>query len=96
VNSSRSQPANPCLQGRRYETVLQCSNRAQTHFFCHANMTAQLLASELANLIQESKRKQNDLRQVGTAHCDGLSSNSHSGHHTSFILLVRFRYSTAD
>jgi hypothetical protein len=27
-------------------------------------MTAQLLASELANLIQESKRKHNDLRQV--------------------------------
>jgi len=27
-------------------------------------MTAQLLASELANLIQESKRKHNDLRQA--------------------------------
>jgi hypothetical protein len=27
-------------------------------------MTSQLLASELANLIQESKRKHNDLRQV--------------------------------
>lgn len=27
-------------------------------------MTAQLLASELSNLIQESKRKHNDLRQV--------------------------------
>lgn len=27
-------------------------------------MTAQLLASELGNLIQESKRKNNDLRQV--------------------------------
>lgn len=27
-------------------------------------MTAQLLASELNNLIQESKRKHNDLRQV--------------------------------
>lgn len=27
-------------------------------------MTAQLVASELANLIQESKRKNNDLRQV--------------------------------
>jgi hypothetical protein len=29
-------------------------------------MTSQLLASELANLIQESKRKHNDLRQVRT------------------------------
>ena len=29
-------------------------------------MTAQLLASELSNLIQESKRKHNDLRQVPT------------------------------
>ncbi len=29
-------------------------------------MTAQLLASELANLIQESKRKNSDLRQVRT------------------------------
>ena len=28
-------------------------------------MTAQLLTSELNNLIQESKRKHNDLRQVG-------------------------------
>jgi hypothetical protein len=28
-------------------------------------MTTQLLATELANLIQESKRKHNDLRQVG-------------------------------
>ena len=28
-------------------------------------MTSQLLASELGNLIQESKRKHNDLRQVG-------------------------------
>lgn len=27
-------------------------------------MTTQLLATELANLIQESKRKHNDLRQV--------------------------------
>jgi len=27
-------------------------------------MTTHLLASELANLIQESKRKHNDLRQV--------------------------------
>ena len=27
-------------------------------------MTTQLLATELANLIQESKRKNNDLRQV--------------------------------
>lgn len=27
-------------------------------------MTAQLLATELANLIQESKRKNNDLRQA--------------------------------
>lgn len=34
-------------------------------------MTAQLLASELANLIQESKRKHNDLRQVCTTHCAG-------------------------
>jgi hypothetical protein len=34
-------------------------------------MTTQLLASELANLIQESKRKHNDLRQVRdtVAHC---------------------------
>ena len=30
-------------------------------------MTAQLLASELSNLIQESKRKHNDLRQVPRA-----------------------------
>jgi hypothetical protein len=30
-------------------------------------MTAQLLASELSNLIQESKRKHNDLRQVPLA-----------------------------
>lgn len=30
-------------------------------------MTAQLLASELNNLIQESKRKHNDLRQVRDA-----------------------------
>ena len=28
-------------------------------------MTTQLLATELANLIQESKRKHSDLRQVG-------------------------------
>lgn len=28
-------------------------------------MTTQLLATELANLIQESKRKHNDLRHVG-------------------------------
>lgn len=27
-------------------------------------MTSQLLASELTNLVQESKRKHNDLRQV--------------------------------
>jgi hypothetical protein len=31
-----------------------------------SNMTTQLLANELANLIQESKRKHNDLRQVRT------------------------------
>ena len=29
-------------------------------------MTTQLLASELTNLVQESKRKHNDLRQVST------------------------------
>jgi hypothetical protein len=39
-------------------------------------MTAQLLASELANLIQESKRKHNDLRQVRLTHC-ALSDQFH-------------------
>ena len=36
-------------------------------------MTAQILASELANLIQESKRKHPDLRNVslsGSAGCE--------------------------
>ncbi len=31
---------------------------------CNKKMTAQVLASELGNLIQESKRKHNDLKQV--------------------------------
>jgi hypothetical protein len=35
-------------------------------------MTAQLLASELNNLIQESKRKHNDLRQVRDTTCGSL------------------------
>ncbi|KAL2161882.1 hypothetical protein VTH06DRAFT_7666 [Thermothelomyces fergusii] len=37
-------------------------------------MTAQLLASELANLIQESKRKHNDLRQAAEKSLDELKS----------------------
>ncbi|KAK4118513.1 hypothetical protein N657DRAFT_606121 [Parathielavia appendiculata] len=37
-------------------------------------MTAQLLASELANLIQESKRKHNDLRQAAEKSLDELRS----------------------
>ncbi|KAK3291338.1 uncharacterized protein B0H64DRAFT_367410 [Chaetomium fimeti] len=37
-------------------------------------MTAQLLASELANLIQESKRKHNDLRQATEKSLDELKS----------------------
>jgi hypothetical protein len=32
-------------------------------------MTTQLLATELTNLIQESKRKHNDLRQAGCTAC---------------------------
>ena len=42
-------------------------------------MTAQLLASELANLIQESKRKHNDLRQVRGA----LRTVCSGGHFTT-------------
>ncbi|KAL2140535.1 hypothetical protein VTI28DRAFT_3653 [Corynascus sepedonium] len=37
-------------------------------------MTAQLLASELANLIQESKRKHNDLRQAAEKSLEELKS----------------------
>ncbi|KAK3349862.1 hypothetical protein B0T25DRAFT_582706 [Lasiosphaeria hispida] len=37
-------------------------------------MTAQLLASELANLIQESKRKHNDLRQAAEKSLEDLKS----------------------
>ncbi|KAK4190869.1 hypothetical protein QBC35DRAFT_488398 [Podospora australis] len=37
-------------------------------------MTSQLLASELANLIQESKRKHNDLRQAAEKSLDELKS----------------------
>ncbi|KAL2150624.1 hypothetical protein VTH82DRAFT_7187 [Thermothelomyces myriococcoides] len=37
-------------------------------------MTTQLLASELANLIQESKRKHNDLRQAAEKSLDELKS----------------------
>ncbi|KAL2021668.1 hypothetical protein VTK56DRAFT_6760 [Thermocarpiscus australiensis] len=37
-------------------------------------MTAQLLASELANLIQESKRRHNDLRQAAEKSLDELKS----------------------
>jgi hypothetical protein len=33
-----------------------------------SNMTAQLLNSELSNLIQESKRKHTDLRVVRLSH----------------------------
>lgn len=50
-------------------------------------MTAQLLASELNNLIQESKRKHNDLRQVpplkGQAH---LAFNSRGLSHMLMII----------
>lgn len=35
-------------------------------------MTTQLLATELANLIQESKRKHNDLRQVRALASDNI------------------------
>ena len=45
-------------------------------------MTAHLLASELANLIQESKRKHNDLRQVRgvmrTVYSGGHFTTAHS------------------
>ncbi|KAK3303625.1 uncharacterized protein B0T15DRAFT_402137 [Chaetomium strumarium] len=37
-------------------------------------MTSQLLASELANLVQESKRKHNDLRQAAEKSLDELKS----------------------
>jgi hypothetical protein len=47
------------------KTGLQCGSKIPAPFIDDANMTSQLLASELANLIQESKRKHNDLRQVG-------------------------------
>jgi surfactin synthase thioesterase subunit len=46
-------------------------------------MTTQLLATELANLIQESKRKHNDLRQVGQP--------SPSGNNYSQVNFVRDR-----
>ena len=50
----------------RFDTGLQTCNATiiKSNIFGDANMTSQLLASELANLIQESKRKHNDLRQV--------------------------------
>jgi hypothetical protein len=37
-------------------------------------MTTQLLATELANLIQESKRKHNDLRQAAEKSLEELKS----------------------
>lgn len=37
-------------------------------------MTSQLLASELTNLIQESKRKHNDLRQVSPSSSSQLTT----------------------
>lgn len=44
-----------------------------------SNMTTQLLATELANLIQESKRKHNDLRQVRVRVSSHLA-HTHRGH----------------
>ena len=42
-------------------------------------MTTQLLATELANLIQESKRKHNDLRQV-RVRVSSHFAHAHRGH----------------
>ncbi len=59
-------------------------------------MTAQLLASELANLIQESKRKHNDLRQVRSAMRTVLSRPATSPRHTPALRAPHCVFRLAD
>jgi hypothetical protein len=51
-------------------------------------MTTQLLATELANLIQESKRKHNDLRQVCVPLPLGFSKHRHRDRQSIVQMLI--------